>query len=59
MENDFALLVEEFRSLNSEVTNPLSEDEQVFDQGNWFELKMAPSIQLAKGWIAAAMNPHG
>ena len=30
---DFALL-EEFRSLNSEVTNLLSEDEQVFDQGN-------------------------
>ena len=59
MENDLTLLVEEFRSLNSDVTNLLSEDEQVFDRGNWFELKMAPIIQLAKGWIAAAMNPHG
>ncbi|KAK0142969.1 T-complex protein 11-like protein 1 [Merluccius polli] len=57
MENDFALLVEEFRSLNREVTDLLSEDEQVFEQENWFDLKMAPISQfmkVTKGWIAAA-----
>ena len=56
MEKDFAELVGEFRSLNSEVANLLSEDERTCDQDNWFEVKMAPIREFmkeTKRWIAA------
>ena len=56
MEKDFAELVGEFRSLNSEVANLLREDERTCDQDNWFEVKMAPIREFmkeTKRWIAA------
>lgn len=55
MENDFALLVNDFHCCNKEVINLLEEDEKEFDQYTWFEPKIATIrdfMKTAKTWIA-------
>ncbi|KAL6461401.1 hypothetical protein MHYP_G00295450 [Metynnis hypsauchen] len=55
MESDFARSQNEFKSLNNEVGNLLSEDEKMLDHDNWFEPKMAlikHFMKTTKRWVA-------
>ncbi|KAL6491348.1 hypothetical protein MHYP_G00016930 [Metynnis hypsauchen] len=55
MESDFARSLNEFKGLNNEVGNLLSEDEKMLDYDNWFEPKMAlikDFMKTTKRWVA-------